>query len=172
MNLHLNMHACRSDDMECRLAKLANAGAEAIDARLAELEGECTAGRIAKGILAVAVLVGAVLTASVDWWWIVLPAVAGLLLFQYLFARTSLIVRAIHGLGFRTRGEVEQEKFALRALRGDFRTLPTILEIEDADEITRLEGEGGLVRDDEERKVDSKDAVKEVLQAAQPVEKS
>jgi hypothetical protein len=174
MTLHLTLKSapCRADDLECRLARLASGGTEAIDARLAELEDEWSAGRAAKGFLSVCILAGTVLTATVGGWWILMPVIAGLFLFEYLFTRTSVLVRAVHGLGFRTRPQIEQEKFALRTLRGDFRTLPTVFDIEDADDISRLEGEGGLVVEDDDRKVDSKEAVKEVLHAAKTDDKS
>jgi hypothetical protein len=159
---------CPDGDMECRLAQVASGGAAAIDARLEAIESEWSAGRVAKAFLALAILAGTILTASVNEWWIVLPVVAGLFLLQYLFTHDSILVRMVRGLGFRTRSVIEQEKFALRTLRGDFRTLPTILDIEDTDDISRLEGEGGLVIEDEVRKVDSKEAVKEVLEASKP----
>ena len=170
MNMHLTLKptADRAQELESRLTGLASGGPEAIAARLDELEYEWSAGRVAKSILAVCILLGTILTTTVNWWWIVLPVVSGLFLLQYLFAHTSLLVNAVEGLGFRTRAEIEQEKFALRTLRGDFRTLPTILEIEDAEDISRLEGEGGIVMESDERKVDSREAVKEVLDAVKP----
>ena len=167
LQLSLKSASCRTDDLECRLAKLASSGTEAIEARLAELDGEWSAGRVAKAFLSVCILAGTILTTTLGWWWILMPVIAGLFLFQYLFAHTSMLVQAVQGLGFRTRPEIEQEKFALRTLRGDFRALPTLFDIEDADDISRLEGEGGLVVEEQDRKVDSKEAVKEVLHAAQ-----
>lgn len=170
MSLHLGLKTtsklCPTGELECRLALLASGGTQAIDARLEEIESEWSAGRATKAILALGILAGTILTLSESAWWILLPIAAGLFLLQYIFMRSSVLVRLVQRLGFRPRSEMEQEKFALRTLRGDFRMLPTILEIEDADDISRLEGEGGLVVEDEERKVDAKDAVKEVLEAA------
>lgn len=168
MNVQLTLKPMenRAQELESRLTGLASGGPEAIATRLDELEREWSAGRVAKSFLAVCILLGTILTTTVNWWWIVLPVVSGLFLLQYLFTHTSLLVNAVNGLGFRTRAEIEREKFALRTLRGDFRTLPTILEIEDAADISRLEDEGGIVIESEERKVDSREAVKEVLDAA------
>jgi hypothetical protein len=164
--MNWNFAECRELALQDRLARAANGGVPAINARLDELENEWSAGRAAKSILAVCILAGTILTLTAGWWWIILPIAAGLNLLEYLFTRSSVLVGLLQRLGFRTRSCIEQEKFALRTLRGDFRTLPTILDIEDAEDISRLEGEGGLVVEDEERKVDSKDAVKEVLEAA------
>lgn len=173
MNLQMSMKwnsiECRESDMKDRLAQAASGGVEAINARLNEIEGEWSAGRATKSILGVCILVGTILALTVNGWWVIVPVVAGLSLFEYMFASTSMLVRLMEGFGFRTRSCIEQEKFALRTLRGDFRTLPTILDIEDADDISRLEGEGGIVVERDERKVDSKDAVQEVIEASRPI---
>jgi hypothetical protein len=161
----------RAEDLQSRLTNLAEGGAGAINGRIQEIDREWSAGRVGKSVLAVIILIGTVLATTVNAWWLILPVVAGLFMLQYLFSHTSLLVEAMEGVGFRTRAEIEQEKFALRTLRGDFRNLPTLFDIEDKDDITRLEGEGGIViDDDDERKVDSKDAVKEVIQAVKQEE--
>ena len=66
----------------------------------------------------------------------------------------------------RTGYEVDQEKVALRVLRGDFRELPTVHAIESREDIARLEGEGGISVDPDEAKVDPVEAAKTVLDAA------
>ncbi len=158
--------ACRTHDLECRLAKLADAGPEAINDRLAQLDWEWTAGRAAKVTAAVVVLAGTALAlATGSWWWMALTAAGGLLLLQYSFSKTSWLARMFQEMGYRTGCEVEQEKFALRALRGDFRHLPTVHDIEAQDDISRLEGEGGIVVEPAAHKVDPREAVKEVVQA-------
>ena len=150
------------DDLELRLAKLADAGPAAIDARLAELDREWSAGRATKIALAVVTLAGVGLTAAFGWWWAVLPAVAGLFLLEYVFSRHSTLVSVFRGAGLRAGNEIEREKLALRALRGDFRNLPTVHEIVDRDSISRLEGEGGIVPD-EDTGPDAREAAKSVV---------
>lgn len=168
LNAQSTAPACRTHDLECRLAKIADSGPDAINDRLAQLDGEWSAGRVAKCILSVMILVGTILTLTLNWWWVVLPAAAGLLLLQYMFTSSAWMARVMQEAGFRTKAEIEQEKFALRTLRGDFRNLPTLLDIEDKDDISRLEGEGGIVVEPESRKVDSMQAAREVLQASTP----
>jgi hypothetical protein len=158
----------RIEALEQRLACLADAGPEAINERLAQLEWEWTAGRMAKVTAAVAILAGVVLTLTLGWWWMVLIAAGGLLMFQYSFSKTSWLSRMFREMGYRSGAEVEQEKFALRTLRGDFRHLPTVHDIEAHDDIARLEGEGGIVVEIEAHKVDPKEAVKEVIEATKP----
>ena len=86
----------------------------------------------------------------------------------------STLATTLKGLGYVSKPEgpfqqikIEEEKFALKTLRGDFRHLPTVHDLEAKEEISRLEGEGGPALDDDvlPPKVDPKDAVKEVLQA-------
>jgi hypothetical protein len=153
------------ESLEVRLAGLADAGPQAITDRLAQLDREWSAGRMTKATIGVLIVAGLGL-ALLSPWWLLLPAVGGLSLLEYLFSRTSWLGAAFRGLGFRSGADVDQEKFALRALRGDFKHLPTVHEIESKDDIARLEGEGGIALDPEEAKPDAKEVVKEVLQAA------
>ena len=154
------------DALEKRLACLADAGPQAITDRLNEIESEWSAGRITKATIGVVILVGLALTLTVSTWWLILPAVGALLLLQYLFDRASLLGATFREMGFRSGAEIEQEKFALKALRGDFRNLPTVLEIESKEDISRLEGEGGIALDPQEAKPDAREVVKDVIEAA------
>jgi hypothetical protein len=157
----------RLADLEQRLACLADAGPAAIADRLAQLDREWSAGRMAKATLGVTILVGFALTALLGPWWLILPGVAALFLLQYLFSRESWLSAAFHGAGYRTGCEIEHERFALKTLRGDFKHVPTVHDIEAADDITRLEGEGGIVVEPDDSKVDARVAVKEAIQATQ-----
>jgi len=158
----------RLASLEQRLACLADAGPAAIDDRLAELDRERSAGRMAKGTLGVVTLVGCVLAAVHSLWWLVLPGIACLFLLQYMFTRRALLTAAFQAAGYRCSTDIDHEKFALRALRGDFKHVPTMHDIEAQDDITRLEGEGGIVVEPDDSKVDPKVAIREVIQATQP----
>lgn len=162
--------ACaRRASLEQRLGCLADAGPAAINDRLAQLERERSAGRMAKGTLGVVTLVGSVLAAVLSPWWLILPGVACLFLLQYMFTRRALPTAAFQAAGYRCSTDIDHEKFALRALRGDFKHVPTMHDIEAQDDITRLEGEGGIVVEPDDSKVDSKVAIREVIQATQPI---
>jgi hypothetical protein len=154
------------EKLEARLACLADAGPQAISDRLSQLDREWSAGRVTKATIGVLIVTGLALTAFVNAWWLILPALGGAFLLQYLFSRTSWLGLTFRELGFRSGAEIDQEKFALRALRGDFKNLPTVHEIESKEDISRLEGEGGIAVDPDDSKRDPRDAVKEVLQAA------
>jgi hypothetical protein len=153
------------DTLEKRLACLADAGHQAITDRLDQIENEWSAGRMTKVTIGVLILAGLGLS-LLSSWWLVLPATGGLLLLQYLFSRTSWLGALFRATGFRSGAEIDQEKFALKALRGDFRHLPTVHELENKEDIARLEGEGGIALDPEEAKPDTKEVVKEVIEAA------
>jgi len=158
---------CNSQStLEARLACLADAGPQAITDRLTQLEREWSAGRMTKAAIGVLIVLGLGLTGLAGPWWLILPAVGGFFLLQYLFSRQSWLGATFREMGFRSGADIDQEKFALRALRGDFKALPTVHEIESQDDISRFEGDGGTVLEPEEAKPDVRAAVKEVLHAA------
>jgi hypothetical protein len=152
--------------LERELAALAIAGPTAIDARIDDLYGEWSSGRLTKATAGGGVLVGLILAATVSRWFALLAGASGLLLAGYAFGRQSWLATLYQRLGVRSGIEIHEEILALKALRGDFRRLPTIHDIEDVDAISRLEGEGGLVVDPDEAKVHPRDAVREVVTAA------
>src|SRR5438067_103661 len=98
--------------LEQRLACLADGGPAAIADRLAQIDREWSAGRMAKVTLGAAILLGSALTALLGPWWLILPAAACVFLLQSLFARTSWMVKVFQEAGYRTGSEIEQEKFA------------------------------------------------------------
>ncbi|MBX9583299.1 MAG: hypothetical protein K2X87_23605 [Gemmataceae bacterium] len=161
---------CRKRDLECRLAKIADAGPAAIDDRLRQLDWEWTAGRMTKAATGGLIVLGLALVALTgNPWWLALPAAGGLFLLQYSFSRTSWLAKVFGEMGYRTGAEVEHEKFALRTIRGDFRHLPTIHDIEEKDDIGRLEGEGGIVVEEQAHKIGAATAAHEVVRATTPV---
>ena len=154
------------DSLQQRLACIADAGPQAIEDRLAELESEWSAGRVTKAVIGILLVAGLALTALLNPWWLIMPAIGGLFLLQYVFSRTSWLGKVFQEVGFRTSSEIDQEKMALKVLRGDFRSLPTVLDVEKRDDISRLEGEGGITVDPDESKIDPADAAKVAVEAA------
>lgn len=126
-----------------RVANCAVEGTEAINERLTVLDREWTTGRLAKATLGVIILGGFILAFVHDPYWMLLPAIAGGFLLQYVFWRGGLLTKCFHSLGFRSSKAIDDERCALRALRGDFRNLPTVYEVEDKESVCRLEDEGG-----------------------------
>ena len=103
------------------VARFAALGPDAVDARLDELDREWDIERTfqanAAGLSIAGLLLGA---ATRNRKWFLLPsAVTGLLL-MHAVDRWSPPVSVLRRLGFRTQREIDDERTALKALRGDF----------------------------------------------------
>jgi len=151
--------------LEESLAGVAEAGHGALENRLRELDNEWSVGRMVKSTTGVLILGGLALTFLVHPWFALTVAVGGILMAQSLFARHNWLGDLFHAVGFRTSCEIDHERTALKALRGDFRHLPTMHEIEDRDAISRFEDEGGPAFEPEQPRVAPREAVHEVVEA-------
>jgi hypothetical protein len=155
----------RTSQLEDSLARVVEAGHEAIDSRLTQLDGEWSVGRMVKATAGLLILGGLGLSFFLSPWLAIVPALGGLMLAQNLYSRKSWLGDLFAGMGFRTSVEIDHERMALKAIRGDFRHLPTIHEIEDRDAISRFEDEGGPVFESEQPRVAPREAAREVLAA-------
>jgi len=160
-----NPTAVRITRLEESLASVVEAGHEAIDNRLCHLDGEWSVGRMVKATTGVMILGGLALSVFLSPWFTIVPAVGGLMLAQSLISSKSWLGQMFSGMGFRTSCEIDHERMALKAIRGDFRHLPTIHEIEDREAITRFEDEGGPAYEPEMPRVAPREAAREVLAA-------
>lgn len=106
---------------ETNVAHCAKAGPEAIERRLRELDREWDVERALEANAATAVLVGLTLGATVDRKFFLFPAVVAGFLLQHALQGWCPPVPILRRLGFRTQSEIDGEKVALKALRGDFR---------------------------------------------------
>jgi hypothetical protein len=91
-----------------------------IDARLEALEHEWDVERTLEANAATASLLGLVLGATVDRRFFVLPAVVAGFLLQHALQGWCPPLPIFRRLGFRTQTEIDEERYALKALRGDF----------------------------------------------------
>ncbi len=93
---------------------------EKIDHRLFELEREWDIERAleakAASLAVFGVLMGLMGRRAFYW----LPGIVGGFLLQHAVSGWSPPVPLLRSLGFRTAGEIHREKYALKALRGDF----------------------------------------------------
>jgi hypothetical protein len=103
------------------LARYAAAGPEAIDCRLAELNREWDIERILEANAATVALIGLGLGTFVDRRFYALPAVVAGFLLQHAVQGWCPPVPVFRRLGVRTASEIDEERYALKALRGDFR---------------------------------------------------
>lgn len=98
-------------------------GPEAIEARLRELDREWDTERVLETLAASFTLTGLTLGVSVDRRWLGLPGVVAAFLLQHALQGWCPPLPLIRALGIRTAYEIEQERTALKAARGDFAQL-------------------------------------------------
>jgi hypothetical protein len=132
------------------VAQLAYANPEALDQRLAQLDREWDTDRVTEAVSAVAVLAGVGLAAALSLWWLLLTGAAGVCLLTYSLFGWEPLLPLYRRAGVRTALEIDQERYALKALRGDFyKVAHRHAWDEERLAIARLEGEGGPARAEE-----------------------
>ena len=105
---------------ERNIANLKHAGPAAIARRLSELDAEWDIERLLEANAATASLIGLGLGATVDRRWFALPAVVATFLLQHALQGWCPPLPVFRRLGVRTASEIDYERYALKALRGDF----------------------------------------------------
>jgi hypothetical protein len=91
-----------------------------IGRRLQQLDAEWDIERAIEANASALAFTGIMLGATVDKRWLVIPALVTGFLFQHAVQGWCPPVPILRRLGFRTAYEIEQERQALKALRGDF----------------------------------------------------
>jgi hypothetical protein len=107
-------------ETEQNIARLRHAGPSAIERRLRELDEEWDIERVLEANAATAVIIGTTLGATVNRRFFALPAIVGAFLLQHAVQGWCPPLPVFRRLGFRTATEIDRERFALKALRGDF----------------------------------------------------
>lgn len=97
---------------------------EQIDQRLKELDEEWDIERTLETNAAALALTGTVLGALGSRWWLILPTVVTGFLLQHGVQGWCPPVPIFRRLGVRTPQEIEAERYALKAIRGDFKDIP------------------------------------------------
>ena len=105
---------------EKNVARFATADAQDIEARLAELDREWDVERTLEANAATAVLVGLTLGATVSRKWFIFPGVVASFLLQHAVQGWCPPLPIFRRMGIRTASEIDYERYALKALRGDF----------------------------------------------------
>jgi hypothetical protein len=107
-------------DTRSSLRRHAGQDPAAIARRIAELDREWPVERALMAGAGFWVWLGLILGTTVRRRLYAIPAVAGAILLVYAFAGWAPPVLILRRLGFRTRSEIDLERSALKALRGDF----------------------------------------------------
>lgn len=98
---------------------------ERIDSRIRELDQEWDIERTLELNAAALALTGTLLGAFVNKRWLVLPAAVASFLVQHAVQGWCPPLPLFRRLGIRTRPEIDREKYALKAIRGDFEDAET-----------------------------------------------
>lgn len=109
-----------------RVERFAREETSPFDLRLEELRAEWDVERTLQLHAGLLALGGVALAAAVDRRMAVLPAAAGALLLQHALRGWCPLVPALRRLGARTPREIEQERQALKVLRGDYARLADV----------------------------------------------
>ena len=105
---------------DANVACYASAGREAIDRRLRELDQEWDIERYLETMAPTFTLVGLSLGLSVNRKWLALPFVIQSFFLQHALQGWCPPIPILRRLGIRTAEEIAEERYALKALRGDF----------------------------------------------------
>jgi hypothetical protein len=121
-----------------RVNALAHAPAGALEQRLRELDAEWDIERTLEANAAMASLLGLALALWVDPRWALLSTAVALFLLQHAIQGWCPPLPVFRRLGKRTIREIDQERFALKALRGDFDDLPAADAVDGAKSVRRI----------------------------------
>ena len=110
--------------IEENVAMFGNAGPEILERRLQDLDSEWDIERVLEANAASVILLGALFGLTKNRSWFLLSGFAAGFLLQHAVQGWCPPVMWFRRLGFRTASEIDYERYALKALRGDFRAIP------------------------------------------------
>lgn len=108
---------------DASVAACACAGHDAIERRLAELDQEWDIERCVETMAPVMTLAGLGLGLAVSRKWLLLSITVQGFFLQHALQGWCPPIPVLRSLGIRTMDEINQERYALKALRGDFRSV-------------------------------------------------
>ena len=105
---------------EANVAYFGKGGPQVIGERLRELDREWDVERLLEANAATIALTGLCLDTLVNRRWFLLPAIVAAFLLQHAIQGWCPPIPVFRRLGTRARTEIEEERYALKAIRGDF----------------------------------------------------
>jgi hypothetical protein len=106
---------------EANVARYDSSSPAAIDRRLAELDNEWDIERCLETMAPTFTLIGMTLGLTVNKKWFALPILIQTFFLQHALQGWCPPIPILRRLGVRTAEEIDEERYALKALRGDFR---------------------------------------------------
>jgi hypothetical protein len=110
-----------AEETRQRIRQYADGSPHAITQRISELDHEWDIERALECNASALAFSGVVLAATVDKRWLLLPGLVTGFLFQHALQGWCPPLPVLRRLGFRTSAEINEERYALKALRGDFK---------------------------------------------------
>jgi hypothetical protein len=110
-----------ADNLIDEVKDFAHKGKAKISERLQEIENEWDIERIIHLHLSGISIAGALLGYFLNKRWLILPALAAVVLVLHSLKGVAPQIPLLRKLGFRTRSEINREKYSLKAMRGDFK---------------------------------------------------
>ncbi len=105
------------------IAFYASCGSPGMDRRLKELEREWDTERCLETGASTLTVLGTILGLTVNRKWFLLPGVVGGFLLQHAIQGWCPPLEVLRRLGVRTMREIDHERYALKAVRGDFEAI-------------------------------------------------
>lgn len=115
-----------------RVTELANASPETLTSHIEELDREWDVERVLEANASTLILISLGLSRWHSRKWLILAALVPAFLLQHALQGWCPPIEVIRRLGVRTRKEIDVERHALKALRGDFGGLDSSSEEPDA----------------------------------------
>ncbi len=112
-------------DVDIRVRDYASRSREDITGRIEELDREWDIERLLETNASALAFTGLVLGLTHSKRWLIVPGIVLPFLFQHAVQGWCPPVPVFRRLGVRTRKEIDQEKYALKVLRGDFDKIET-----------------------------------------------
>jgi hypothetical protein len=109
---------------EENIARYSAAGPEAVRQRLADLDREWDIERMLEVNASAVILTGLALSIFRDRRWLIIPVMASGFLLEHALQGWCPPVSLFRRFGVRTAAEIDEERYALKALRGDFQNVP------------------------------------------------
>jgi len=149
------------------VARYVSASPQMLDQRLRELDHEWDVERTTATAASVGLLAGMLVAAVFGTIWLIVPALIATCLLLHAVLGWSPTLQLLRQLGCRTAREIDHERYALKALRGDFQPLAVATTPQDREAHSRFEDEGGPPLPDPGHDVRDQAIVNEAVRASQ-----
>jgi hypothetical protein len=156
-----------SEQTRDNVARFAAVTPQLLEQRLGELDREWDVERATAALAGTVLLAGVALTSGLGQVWLVLPLVVSACLLLHAVIGWSPGLWLLRRAGFRTAREIAHERYALKAIRGDFQRLDVVTTPQHREDLSRFEGEGGAVVPDRSPDAADPAVVHEAIRAAQ-----